>query len=170
MAKKKWRRVDLQKEGLAQAAAYSGVSEVYEHVSGQYTLARKTESQLRGGRRCHVQRWWLRRGMQTVHEVMPCEDLRAAMDAAEEYIAEAEAAAREMAEGRVVQQEGMSEEPEAEETEPEETEEEETEAQETEAEETEPEETEPEETEQVETEQVETEQEETCEDEEDEEE
>ena len=124
MAKKKWRRVDLQKEGLAQAAAYGGVSELYAHEGSQYTLARKTESKWRGGRRCYVQRWWLRNGIQTVHEVMPCEDLRAAMDAAEEFIAEAEAAAREMAEGRAVQPEGMSEEPEAEETEPEEMQEE----------------------------------------------
>lgn len=95
-----WTPVDLKAEGMQKGAQYGGILEMLRHCKQRYTLVKRAVKVWRGGRYQWQQLWQLRDGGKAVHEVQPRARLDVAMQEAEAYIAEAEAAAREIETGR----------------------------------------------------------------------
>lgn len=95
-----WTPVDMNAEGLQTGAQYGGILEMLRHTNSRYTLVKANRRQWRGGRYRWEPQWILRDNGHEVHEVMPRAQLEVAMQEASAYIAEAEAAAREIETGR----------------------------------------------------------------------
>lgn len=108
-----WVPVDMTAEGLQTGAQYGGILEMLRHTKQRYTLVKINRRLWRGGRYRWEPQWILRDNGHEVHEVMPRAQLEVAMQEANAYIAEEEAAAREIESGREQPEqmpEGMTEE------------------------------------------------------------
>lgn len=95
-----WVPVDMKAEGLQTGAQYGGILEMLRNTNSRYTLVKANRRLWRGGRYRWEPQWILRDNGHEVHEVQPRAQLEVAMQEADAYISEAEAAAREIETGR----------------------------------------------------------------------